>query len=75
MTLQSDNPLQKVRGEQQDDFNEERIFGSAGGLAKAYPGYEDRPGQRQMAKAVQNALKGHFHLALEAPTGIGKSFA
>jgi len=64
-----------VSFEQQDDFNEERIFGSAGVLAKAYPGYEDRPGQRQMAKAVQNALKGHFHLTLEAPTGIGKSFA
>ncbi len=60
---------------QQDNFNEERIFGSAGALASAYPGYEDRPGQRQMAGAVQNALKGHFHLAVEAPTGIGKSFA
>ncbi len=61
--------------EQQDSFNEERIFSPAGVLAEVYPGYEDRPQQRQMAKAVRNALKGHFHLAVEAPTGVGKSFA
>jgi ATP-dependent DNA helicase DinG len=60
---------------QQDSFSEERIFGSEGVLAKAYPGYEDRPQQRQMAKAVWDALKEHFHLAAEAPTGVGKSFA
>ena len=28
-----------------------------------------------MAKAVQDALKRHFHLAVEAGTGVGKSFA
>jgi len=61
--------------EQQESFNSEGIFGPAGLLAKAYPAYEDRPQQKQMAQAVQNALKGHFHLALEAGTGIGKSFA
>ncbi len=61
--------------ERQDGFDEERIFGPAGILAKTWPGYEDRPQQRQMAKAVQNALKGHFHLAVEAGTGVGKSFA
>jgi ATP-dependent DNA helicase DinG len=61
--------------EQQDVFNAERIFGPAGILAETYHGYEDRPQQRQMAKAVQNALKEHFHLAVEAGTGVGKSFA
>jgi len=60
---------------QQDSLDEERIFGPAGVLAKAYPGYEDRPQQRQMAKAVADGLKEHFHLAVEAPTGVGKSFA
>ncbi|MGA2915954.1 MAG: helicase C-terminal domain-containing protein [Sedimentisphaerales bacterium] len=59
----------------QDGFDEEKIFGPTGLFASAWPGYEDRPQQRQMAKAVQNALKGHFHLAVEAGTGIGKSFA
>ncbi|MCX5633802.1 MAG: DEAD/DEAH box helicase [Phycisphaerae bacterium] len=59
----------------QDGFNEEWIFGPAGLLAKNWPGYEDRPQQRQMAKAVQNALKERFHLAVEAGTGVGKSFA
>lgn len=61
--------------EQQDSFNEERIFGPAGVLAAGYPAYEDRPQQGQMAKAVHDALKGHFHLAVEAGTGVGKSFA
>ena len=55
--------------------NLEKFFDPAGVLAKAWPGYEDRPQQRQMAKAVQDALKGHFHLAVEAGTGVGKSFA
>ncbi|MBN1787084.1 MAG: DEAD/DEAH box helicase family protein [Sedimentisphaerales bacterium] len=61
--------------EQQENFNSKIIFGSAGLLARAYPEYEDRPQQQQMADAVQNALKEHFHLALEAGTGVGKSFA
>jgi ATP-dependent DNA helicase DinG len=61
--------------EQQDGFNAERIFSPGGILAEAFPGYEDRPQQRQMAKAVQNALKRHFHFAVEAGTGVGKSFA
>jgi ATP-dependent DNA helicase DinG len=61
--------------EQQESFNSEGIFGPEGLLAKAYPGYEDRPQQKQMAEAVQDALKGHFHLAVEAGTGVGKSFA
>lgn len=64
-----------VSFERQDSFDGERIFGPAGLLAKAWPGYEDRPQQRQMAKAVQGALKGNFHLAVEAGTGVGKSFA
>ncbi|OHB55447.1 MAG: hypothetical protein A2173_10005 [Planctomycetes bacterium RBG_13_44_8b] len=51
------------------------MFGPGGLLAKAYPGYEDRPQQKQMAEAVRDALKRHFHLAVEAGTGIGKSFA
>ena len=55
--------------------NLEKIFDPGGILAEAYPGYEDRPQQRQMAKAVQDALKKHFHLAVEAGTGVGKSFA
>jgi ATP-dependent DNA helicase DinG len=59
----------------QDGFDEEWIFGPAGLLAKNWLGYEDRPQQGQMAKAVQNALKGRFHLAVEAGTGVGKSFA
>lgn len=56
-------------------FDVEGIFGSAGALGRGYPDYEDRPQQKQMASAVYNSLFNHRHLAVEAGTGIGKSFA
>lgn len=37
--------------------------------------YEHRPQQGKMAQAVADALKNKHHLCVEAPTGIGKSFA
>ncbi|MFT5130295.1 MAG: ATP-dependent DNA helicase DinG [Rhodothermales bacterium] len=37
--------------------------------------YEDRPQQREMAVAIATALEGGDHLCVEAPTGVGKSFA
>jgi len=57
------------------DFDVEEIFGSAGALSAGCPAYEDRPQQKQMASAVYNALHNHRHLAVEAGTGVGKSFA
>jgi ATP-dependent DNA helicase DinG len=36
-------------------------------------GSEDRPGQRQMARAVATAIDTHRHLIVAAPTGVGKS--
>lgn len=36
---------------------------------------ENRPQQLQMALAISEALAGNFNLAVEAPTGVGKSFA
>ncbi|MDD5134825.1 MAG: helicase C-terminal domain-containing protein [Phycisphaerae bacterium] len=59
----------------QDDFDAERIFASAGVLAAGFPAYEERDQQKQMASAVYDAFKNHSHLAVEAGTGIGKSFA
>ena len=43
--------------------------GLAGGKA------EDRPQQRQMASAIARALVNGENLCIEAPTGVGKSFA
>jgi len=51
------------------------IFGPAGALAKTIPGYEHRSGQAEMAAAVEEALARKKHLAIEAPCGVGKTFA
>jgi ATP-dependent DNA helicase DinG len=37
--------------------------------------YEFRPQQMQMAEATAEALKNNHNLCVEAPTGVGKSFA
>jgi ATP-dependent DNA helicase DinG len=39
------------------------------------PGFEARPQQEEMARAVAEALDGSQHLIVEAPTGVGKSLA
>ncbi|MHC4259965.1 MAG: ATP-dependent DNA helicase, partial [Planctomycetota bacterium] len=47
-----------------------------GGLvAQSFRGFEERPEQVQMACAVRQALLDGRHLAVEAGTGVGKSFA
>jgi len=46
-----------------------------GPLAKRLDAYEPRPQQREMADAVSAALGDEHHLAVEAGTGIGKTFA
>jgi ATP-dependent DNA helicase DinG len=51
------------------------ILGPDGPLAESLGEYESRPQQIEMALAVQEALKGSCHLAVEAGTGVGKSFA
>jgi ATP-dependent DNA helicase RecQ len=46
------------------------------GLAElASRGFRDRPAQREMAERVTQALAEESNLAVEAPTGTGKSFA
>jgi ATP-dependent DNA helicase DinG len=40
-----------------------------------HPAYESRPGQLQMAQAVEQALKEKRHLIVEAGTGTGKTLA
>jgi ATP-dependent DNA helicase DinG len=44
-------------------------------LAELIDGYESRPGQVDMAEAVATAIAEQQHAIIEAPTGIGKSFA
>lgn len=44
-------------------------------IAKRLPGFEIRPQQQQMAEAIAAAFETGHHLAVEAGTGVGKSFA
>ena len=46
-----------------------------GGTLGAMKGYEARPGQVDMLKAVVRAFNGREHLMIEAGTGVGKSLA
>ncbi|MCI0652617.1 MAG: DEAD/DEAH box helicase family protein, partial [Planctomycetes bacterium] len=51
------------------------IFASRGLLAVALPGFEERPGQRDLAVSVARAMNGKQVVAFEGGTGIGKSYA
>ena len=53
----------------------DEILGPQGIVAEHLPGYEPRPQQIAMARAVGDAIGGHHHLMVEAGTGVGKSFA
>ncbi|MGK3135060.1 ATP-dependent DNA helicase [Pantoea trifolii] len=50
-------------------------FAADGALAQAIPGFKPREAQRQMAKAVTDAVKTGGELVVEAGTGTGKTYA
>ncbi|MGI6198586.1 MAG: helicase C-terminal domain-containing protein [Candidatus Cloacimonadaceae bacterium] len=62
--------VEKNRKIEMEDF-----FGIGGLLHKQFDNYEFREGQLQMSKLVQEAFAQDKHLAVEAGTGVGKSFA
>jgi ATP-dependent DNA helicase DinG len=51
------------------------IFSPGGALAARLPGFSYREAQERMAKLVADALATGRHVAIEAGTGIGKTFA
>lgn len=51
------------------------VLGSEGIVCKSFDGFESRLEQIRMADYVQDALIKGCHLAVEAGTGVGKSFA
>src|SRR3954471_8492116 len=51
------------------------ILGPGGLLAERMSAYESRPQQLAMADTVAAAIAGGTHAIVEAPTGVGKSFA
>jgi len=52
-----------------------KFFARNGPLAGAHPNYEFRPGQLEMALAVEKALAEKRHQIVEAGTGTGKTLA
>src|SRR3954471_961272 len=50
-------------------------FGPGGLLEQKSRDYEIRKGQIEMAQAVDEAIRDKKHLAIEAPCGIGKTYA
>src|SRR5271157_939830 len=52
-----------------------QFFSRHGTLSKWHPNYEFRPGQVDMAEAVEAALADKRHLIVEAGTGTGKTLA
>lgn len=57
------------------EFDAETCFGSDGQLAREVHGYRPREEQNAMAAAVWDALRRERTLAVEAGTGVGKTFA
>ena len=57
------------------EFDAETCFGSDGQLAREVHGYRPREEQGAMAAAVWDALRRERTLAVEAGTGVGKTFA
>jgi ATP-dependent DNA helicase DinG len=51
------------------------IFAPDGLLSEAHPGYEHRPGQEEMARAVDDVLRDGGTIMVEAGTGTGKTLA
>jgi len=51
------------------------FFRRGGTLSEWHPNYEFRPGQVEMAEAVEAALADRRHLIVEAGTGTGKTLA
>ncbi len=53
----------------------EAVLAPGGALAEMHPGFEDRPGQREMLRLVSNTYEAGGVAVVEAGTGTGKSLA
>lgn len=81
--LPSGQMAEAKRDEDRDEGDYERIdedeissfFESNSSFARSFPGFEFRPQQEEMAKAVATNFNEGGYLAAEAGTGVGKSLA
>ncbi len=51
------------------------FFSETGILSRNFESYEYRSSQEEMSESILNSLESKSHIIIEAPTGIGKSFA
>lgn len=58
-----------------DDEEVASVLEYGGPFSQYFESYEHRPEQVAMLKSVTNALSYGRHMLIEAPTGVGKSFA
>lgn len=72
---EEDGPRRRRRWATPDGLTVDGVLGPDGALSAAMPGYEHRPTQLQMARAVAHALKEKRFLLAEAGTGTGKTLA
>lgn len=56
-----------------DEIN--NFFSEDGALARNFDNFEYRHSQYEMAFAIRNSLEKELHIFIEAPTGVGKSYA
>lgn len=56
-------------------LNIDQVFTAKGLLSEQFPNFEFRSGQLEMAREVDSCFRAGKHLAVEAGTGVGKSFA
>lgn len=57
------------------DIEKAAVHLMCGGTLGAMPGYEERPGQLDMLRAIVASFNARKHLMIEAGTGVGKSLA
>lgn len=69
LTVQTDT------GQRSAKLSVRTFFAKSGVLSARHPNYEFRPGQLEMALAVEAALAEKGHLIVEAGTGVGKTLA
>jgi ATP-dependent DNA helicase DinG len=53
----------------------DEVFAAGGPIARAFPGFEARPGQVAMARTIERGFLEQAHTIVEAGTGVGKSLA
>ncbi len=75
LPLHDGTELDREAREAADERSIDAVLGPDSPLARRLPGYEQRDGQLEMARAVHRALTRDGHLFVEAGTGTGKTFA